>query len=180
MTKDSIRQLMRQRKAECPQWQRTQLSCAAVERVEASGQWQHAQTVLLYHSLPDEVDTHDLVRRAVRDGKRVLLPAVVGEELELRSFRSDDDLQQGAFHILQPSGATFTDTDAIDFALIPGVAFTPDGCRLGRGRGYYDRLLPRLRNAYKVGICWPFQLLPQLPCLPHDVRMDAVVCPHNQ
>lgn len=179
MTKADIRQLMRQRKADCPLQRRAALSLAAIQHVEASAQWQRAQTVLLYHSLPDEVDTHDLILRAAASGKQVLLPVVVGDDLQLRRYDPAVPLSEGAFHILQPTGPAFTDTEAVGFALVPGVAFTPDGCRLGRGRGYYDRLLPRLHNAYKVGLCWPFQLMPQLPSEPHDVRMDDVACAHD-
>lgn len=176
MTKADIRKLMRQRKADCPQQRRAALSLEAILCVEASAQWQRAQTVLLYHSLPDEVDTHDLIRRTAASGKQVLLPVVDGDDLQLRRYYPSATLSEGAFHILEPTGPAFTDTDAVGYALIPGIAFTPDGWRLGRGRGYYDRLLPRLSNAYKVGICWPFQLLPQLPSEPHDVRMDDIAC----
>ena len=65
--------------------------------------------------------------------------------------------------------------DEIDLAVIPGVAFDRHGVRLGRGKGYYDRLLPLMLNAYRIGICFPFQLLEQLPSEPHDVLMNEVV-----
>ena len=60
---------------------------------------------------------------------------------------------------------------------MPGMAFTTDGCRLGRGKGYYDRLLshPELRSVRRIGICFPFQLLPELPVEAHDIRMHRIV-----
>ena len=130
--------------------------------------------MLLYHSLPDEVDTHAFIRRwSAR--KRILLPVVKGDDLELRLYTGDDRLTEGAFHIDEPTGTAFTDYAAIDLAVIPGVAFDRRGNRLGRGKGYYDRLLPRIPTAYKLGLCFPFQLLDQIPAEAHDIPMDEVL-----
>ncbi|MBO4801085.1 MAG: 5-formyltetrahydrofolate cyclo-ligase [Bacteroidaceae bacterium] len=176
MDKKEIRAEIRRRKGLCPQEQRAELSRAAIERLQQTAQWQQAHTVLLYHSLPDEVCTHDLIPEAIRQGKRVLLPVVVGDELELREYQEGSQLAEGAFHIQEPTGTAVTDFATIDLAVIPGVAFTAGGLRLGRGRGYYDRLLSRARVPYLIGLCWPFQLLPDLPAEPHDVKMDEVIC----
>jgi 5-formyltetrahydrofolate cyclo-ligase len=83
-------------------------------------------------------------------------------------------MRVGAYGILEPTGPLFTDYDSIDLAVVPGVAFTRDGVRLGRGKGYYDRLLPRIKSP-KVGICFPFQILESIPTEPFDVKMDEVV-----
>ena len=173
MNKAELRHMIRQRKAACSTEERAALSSAIVARLQTMPQWQQAQTVLLYHSLPDEVCTHDLIRNAIDEGKRVLLPVVVGDDLELRCF-DGQEMKEGSFHIQEPTGEAFTDYTSIDLAVIPGMAFTSDGRRLGRGRGYYDRLLPRLTTTYKVGLCWPFQLVREIPCEPHDIAMDAV------
>lgn len=130
--------------------------------------------MLLYHSLPDEPDTHAFIRQWA-GRKRILLPVVVGDDLELRVYAGDDSLRTGAFHIAEPAGEAFTDYAAIDLAVIPGVAFDRRGNRLGRGKGYYDRLLPRL-TAYKIGVCFPFQRVESLPAEAHDVRMDEIIC----
>ena len=63
----------------------------------------------------------------------------------------------------------------ITFAVIPGVAFDHTGNRLGRGKGYYDRLLPHLSKAFKVGICFPYQLIETIPTEPFDIPMDSVI-----
>lgn len=132
-----------------------------------------ASIVLLYYSLKDEVDTHEFVRKWSRE-KLILLPVVTGEELELRVFTGPEDLATGAYGIGEPTGELFTDYAAIDLAVIPGVAFDAAGNRLGRGKGYYDRLLPRL-TAFKAGICFPFQLVEEVPAEPFDIRMDAII-----
>lgn len=176
MTKQEIRQEIRRRKAACSQEERALLSREVIAKLTASPCWQQAQVILLYHSLPDEVCTHDLISQACNEGKRVLLPVVVGDDLELHEYQGEGSLVEGAFRIQEPTGSLFTNYQAIDLAVIPGVAFTADGQRLGRGRGYYDRLLSRLPDVHKVGICWPFQLISSLPAEPHDLPMDAIIC----
>ena len=137
-------------------------------------QWQQARTILLYHALPDEPDLQTLYD----DNRQLLLPVVVGDDLVLRHYQGDASLQEGAFHILEPTGEDFPQEryDEIDLVLVPGMAFDSEGHRLGRGRGYYDRLLPRLTKAYKVGVCFPFQLVPCVPAEPHDIAVTEIIC----
>lgn len=150
---------------------------AASERLfahlEQSSRFKEAHTVLCYYSLPDEVQTHAFVERW-KDTKRILLPVVVGDDLELRCYTGLQDLAIGAYHIEEPTGALFTDYASIDLTLVPGVSFDKDGNRLGRGKGFYDRLLPKL-SSYNVGICYDFQVSPQIPCEPFDRKMHAVL-----
>ena len=75
---------------------------------------------------------------------------------------------------MEPSGEPFTDYNSIDIAIIPGLAFTQDGKRLGRGKGYYDRLLAQMPSVYKMGLCFPFQLVQDIPMNENDILMDEV------
>lgn len=129
---------------------------------------------MLYHSLSDEVDTHAFIRKWSRK-KRILLPVVIGDNLELRIYTGPEDLAIGAYGIEEPIGEPFTDFAAIDFIAVPGVAFDRSGNRLGRGKGYYDRLLPRIPSAFKAGICFPFQLVEEVPAESFDIRMDEII-----
>ena len=133
-----------------------------------------AKTVLLYHSLSDEVNTHQFIEEWCLK-KQLLLPVVVGEELELRLFQNMNELKIGSFGIAEPTGPLFTDYAKIDFVAVPGMAFDRNGHRLGRGKGYYDRLLPRLTNAYKAGICFPYQVVDEVPVEPTDITMDGII-----
>lgn len=139
--------------------------------------WKEAQTVLLYHALPDEPDLQSLLDEGLLQGKQLLLPVVVGDDLVLKHFKGSDSLREGAFHILEPVGKDFPleQYHQIDLALIPGMAFDCAGHRLGRGRGYYDRLLPRIPQAHTLGICFPFQLLDSIPVESHDINVDEVI-----
>lgn len=139
--------------------------------------FQRAHVVLLYAALPDEVQTLEFLQRWCRR-KQLLLPVVVGNDLELRTFTGTEAMTVGSYGILEPMGLQpFTDFSAIELAIIPGVAFTLDGKRLGRGKGFYDRLLahPAFRNVYKIGVALSHQILPNLPTEQHDVFLDAVV-----
>lgn len=178
-SKSALRAQMRRRKALYTPEQREQLSNDIILKLMALPLWQEARTVLLYHSLPDEVCTHALIKAALQQHKRVLLPVVVGNDLELHQYAVEDALVEGPFHILEPQGEIFTDYDTIDLAVIPGVAFTPDGKRLGRGKGFYDRLLSRLntmpRPTTTIGLAWPCQMLSQIPTEPHDITVQQVI-----
>lgn len=152
----------------------TRQSAEIVAALEAHPAFRAASTILLYHSLKDEVDTHAFIRKWSRE-KRILLPVVTGDDLELRLYTGPEDLAVGAYGIEEPTGARFTDYSAIDLIVVPGVAFDRDGNRLGRGKGYYDRLLPRIPSAYKIGICFPFQVVDEVPAEPFDIRMDEII-----
>ena len=152
----------------------THQSAEILAALEAHPVCRTASIILLYHSLPDEVHTHDFIRKWSTK-KKILLPVVIGNDLELRVYTSPADLAIGAYDIEEPTGALFTDYATIDLVIVPGVAFDRDGNRLGRGKGYYDRLLPRIPSAYKVGICFPFQIVEEVPAAPFDIRMDEII-----
>lgn len=181
MTKQELRREMRARKAKLTAEMRLAQSRMVCEQVLRHPRWQTAHTVLLYHALPDEVDTSLLMEQA--GPRTLLLPVVKGDELELRVW--SDELHKGAFGILEPStGALVEDYQSIDLVIVPGVAFDLGCHRLGRGKGYYDKLFARMNASisssacvrnYKIGICFDFQRVELLPHEPHDVLMDEVI-----
>lgn len=134
-----------------------------------------AKTILLYHSLPDEVYTHELVDELTLT-KTIVLPVVVNDILELRLYKGKDDLKLSSYNIWEPTGEVFTDYDKIDVVVVPGVGFDSFGNRIGRGKGYYDKLLPKI-SAKKLGICFPFQYLTKesIPTEAHDIPMDKII-----
>ena len=151
------------------------ISLSLLQRVENHPRFQASQTILLYHSLPDEVFTHDFINRWAGE-KDIILPAVTGDELTLYHYTGPSCLIIGAYGIAEPTGNPFTDYEHITLAIIPGMAFDHQGHRLGRGKGYYDRLLPHLSNAYKIGLCYPFQWMDEvIPHEPHDQWRDEVI-----
>lgn len=174
--KSELRRFIRAQKKRHTAAQLAAMSEEICSRVLASAWWQEASTLLLYYPLADEVDVRPLIREAFEDGKRVLLPVCVGDELELRLYEGEASLAKGAFGIMEPRGSLFAPEHYpdIQLAVIPGMAFDRAGHRLGRGKGYYDRLLPKLTKARLQGICFPFQLLDEVPADTHDIPVHAV------
>ena len=175
MTKQELRRFIRTQKTQMSD-RLEAMSEGICSRVLRSAWWQEAGTLLLFYPLADEVDVRPLLRDAFESGKRVLLPVVKGEELELRHYVGEDSLAAGAFGIMEPHGPLLPPEryGEIELAIVPGMAFDKAGHRLGRGKGYYDRLLPLLSHARLQGICFPFQLLDEVPAEPHDVVVHAV------
>lgn len=171
-SKALLRQQMREAKKQ-HQEQLAKMSEAIVERLYP--RLEGKRVVMAYWPLPDEVDIRPLLAHLVAEGHTVLLPKVLDDEhMELRRYRSEADLAEGAFHIMEPVGEAFDDTEQIDMALVPGMAFDAAGHRLGRGKGYYDRFLSAHSELYRVGVCFPFQRVAEVPSEEHDVCMNEV------
>ncbi len=174
--KKQLRTLIRQRKGMVSEEQRRAASDAVCSRIVRHDAWQKASTIMLYNALSDEVDLSDLIKEALHEGKRVLLPVVVGDsEMEVRLVTSATVFSSGSFGIREPEGEAFIDFEEIDLAIVPGMAFDAEGHRLGRGRGYYDRFLPRLKKAFLLGVCFSWQLVERVPTDAFDRRVDEVV-----
>ena len=171
VSKSSLRQYIREQKSRHTAAELAAMSELANDGVLASAWWREAGTLLLYYPLADEVDVRLLIRVAFESGKRVLLPVVRGDELELRLYEGEASLMEGAFGIMEPTGPLFPSEQygEIELAIIPGMAFDRSGHRLGRGRGY------RLPEARLVGVCFSFQLLDEVPADSHDVSMQEVM-----
>ena len=176
MDKLQLRKEIKQRKSQFTAQQLYEQSLPVIQRLLAHPRLREARTVMLYHSLPDEVYTHTLADSLLLGGKTILMPRVTGEgTMELRRYTGPRDLSPGAYGIMEPSGDTFDDYADIDLAIVPGVAFDLVGNRLGRGKGYYDRLLPLIPGAYRIGVCFAFQLADSIPTDGHDIKMNEVI-----
>ena len=154
--------------------QRLRASAAIFSAVERLPEFRAARPVAVFAALPDEPATDEVLARWAST-RRVVLPRVEGDAMRFYACRPDA-LVFGAFGILEPQGERPCPAGEIDLVVCPGVAFTADGRRLGRGRGYYDRYLgdPAFRG-FRVGVCYAHQLVDDLPVEPHDVRMDRVI-----
>ncbi len=175
MDKSEVRRIMRERKRAVPPEEKLRRSELIMQRVEQSDAFRQASVVLLYWSMADEVQTHRFVERWYRQ-KTLLLPCVDGDDLRLRQYTGPDCLVAGEqFGIGEPTGEEWTDLEAVELIVVPGVAFDGRGHRMGRGRGFYDRLLKSTPRAVKIGVGYDFQMLDAVPVEPHDVNMDLVI-----
>ena len=144
------------------------------KRLEETELFRQARCIALYNAIPGEVQTAGLLEKWF-DKKQLLLPLVVGNDLRLLPYEGLDTLKPGAFGILEPIDpkTTVPETD-IDLIIVPGVAFDRQLNRMGRGKGYYDRLLSTLQVP-KIGICFDFQLQDMIPIEPFDKKMDMII-----
>lgn len=131
-----------------------------------------AENILMYHSLPDELSTIKFLKKW-HHRKRFFLPRVNGVNLDILPYE-ESRLELGSFHIEEPTGTDVADVNDIELMIIPAVAFDRNGNRLGRGKGFYDRLLAT-SHATKIGVGYEFQLFDSIPSEPHDVAMDMVI-----
>lgn len=144
-----------------------------LRKVELLPEFAHSKCLFLYYSMPDEVATHTFVKKW-SDTKEIYLPVIEEGEMRLRLYSRDNRFKTGAFNIMEPQGNLCVDYNVIGLAIVPGVAFDRQGFRLGRGKGYYDRVLPLLTCA-KAGICFDFQITENVPADEWDVPMDYVI-----
>ncbi len=175
--KKQLRREIAARVRALPQTVREQASEAIRRRVLALPEYAAAGSLFLYIAMPTEPDTRGILERALRDGKRVYVPKCIGKgEMLAVRIRGLDDLAPGAYGILEPVDCSETaEPSALDLILVPCVAASPDGKRLGHGAGFYDRFLEH--NADKtVCLCFSAALSDAIPTEPTDVPMRRVVC----
>lgn len=127
---------------------------------------------MLYASLPDEVQTLDFIE-AWRHRKTIILPTVVGDDIIPVELADDVTFAEGDFHIPEPQSHPYT--GGFDLIVVPGMAFDSNGHRLGRGKGYYDRFLAQHPKVHTIGLCFDFQLLPEVPSESHDRIIDEII-----
>ena len=168
--KKALRRQMRERKAQLtPEAKQAEADrvFSSIEKMEA---FQQAEHILLYYSLPDELPTHIILERWHKM-KKVYLPRVKGDDLEIVAYTGELD-DHNEFHIGEPVGPV---VDFIpELIIVPAVALDTDCHRMGRGRGYYDRLLSA-SHSYLIGVALDCQLVPSVPCEAHDQKLNAIV-----
>lgn len=174
--KAATRQRMKQLRERTPASARRQRSERIAQQLALLPEYQAAKCVLFYSPTRGEVDLSAVEAHARAEGKRLVYPRVVGDSLTLHEVRSPDELSPGAFNILEPiEEAPLVAPSAIELALIPALAIDLHGTRLGWGGGFYDRLLPSLEFAFRCGLIYDFQLIPESPREAHDCPLNAAI-----
>lgn len=160
--------------------ERATASAEACALLEQQAIWRSAKSVLFYAPLADEVDIWRLLEDSLAAGKTVALPRFQPEQKAYVACligRADFDLQPGRFGIREPKeSCPSIPLNRLDLILVPGVAFDLQGHRLGRGKGYYDRLLAVSAGA-ACGVAFDQQIVSQVPSEPHDVRLSCILTP---
>lgn len=178
-SKQELRALLSQKRN--AEKDRTEKSLAIAVKILAMPQIDIANMISCYVSFRSEVETHDLIRRLLEQKKSVAVPWCQGNELRLTRIESINDLAPRTLGLLEPVQSIRMDASRqfcpsnVDVFLVPGLAFTPAGDRLGYGRGYYDRMLVRSPRSLKIGLAFDIQVVEAIPVNRFDIRLNSIV-----
>ena len=171
--KRTIRRAVRAEIAKLSSSEKKSISSQIFSAIAELQEVRQASVVALFASLPDEPQTGEIIEQLAQS-KRIVLPRIEGEEMKF--YDISEGLREGAFSIMEPIATTPVEPSEIDVMIVPGVAFTSDGARLGRGKGFYDKYLSLNGfRAYTIGVCYPCQIVENIPTEEHDRSLDRVV-----
>lgn len=157
--------------------QKKQASLRVCQKIQKTSFFRDAKTIGFYAAAQDEIDLFPLVEKALNLGKKIYFPRIQRGRIEFRQVQNvDSDFRIGTFKIREPHPKrTVKRIRPLDLILVPGRAFDARGARLGRGGGYYDRLLAKWRSSVRLGVAFRKQKVKSIPVLKHDIHMDAVI-----
>lgn len=174
MDKRLVRRQVREALAAVSPEEKTQKSTMLALALLVHPAVRSAKVVALFSPLPDEPQIGEIIELMSRE-RIVLLPRVEGDVMCFYPF-SPEAMSKGSYGIMEPMcGEPFAPAE-IDVIIVPGVAFTADGLRMGRGKGFYDKYMSQEGfKAHKIGVCYSQQVVTSLPCERHDIPMNEVL-----
>ncbi len=172
MKKEDIRRHVKARKTLLDNAERQKAALSVFRKLENLAAFAMSDRILMYHSLPDELSTLEFIEKW-HNRKRFFLPRVNGVDLEILPY-DRTRMHLGAFRIEEPSGDDCQDPADMELVVVPAVAYDIHGNRVGRGKGYYDRLLPKMR-ALKIGVAYDFQIFDEIDIDSFDIPVDMVI-----
>jgi 5-formyltetrahydrofolate cyclo-ligase len=154
-------------------------SLAAGTLLVQTAEFMHAQVIMVYLNMPQEVDTSPIILRAWQEGKQVVAPKLAWNDhtmLPVEITTLTTHTQTGPAGIREPRSGQLIPIDCIDLMIVPGLAFGTHGQRLGRGGGFYDRFLAQPKfHGISCGLAFEPQVAEDLPLQPHDVILNLLV-----
>ena len=175
MDKKELRRAIRERKRAMTEEEIVSRSAKLGVLFTQSDAYKNAKTIYGYLPYNQEVRTVPMLEQALRDGKRVAVPKVYGDEMKFLYLDDLTKVSKGYAGIPEPiaDGPVADDTTAL--VLMPGLAFDPQGHRIGYGGGFYDKVLAAEPNHPTLALCYEFQMLPVLDTEEHDIPVDTVL-----
>ncbi len=175
MDKKELRRAIREKKRAMTSEQIEAKSAKLGELFAASEAYQNAKTIYGYHPYYQEVRTVPMLERALREGKRVAVPKCYGDKMKFIYMTDLSQVEKGYAGIPEPIADGPEADDETALVLMPGLAFDPQGHRIGYGGGFYDKFLAREPNHPTLALCYDFQMLPKLETEKFDIPVDTVI-----
>lgn len=175
MDKTELRREIRARKRAMTEAEIEERSARLARLFFASGAYQNAKTIYGYLPYNQEVRTVPMLERALKDGKKVAVPKVYGDEMKFLYLDDLNAVAKGYAGIPEPIADEPVAHDETALVLMPGLAFDPQGHRIGYGGGFYDKFLAAEPNHPTLALCYEFQMLPKLDVEDHDIPVDTVL-----
>jgi 5-formyltetrahydrofolate cyclo-ligase len=157
-------------------------SNAIMDKITSLDIYKHSKVVFIYMDFKNEVMTSNLIKRMLSEKKRVVIPYTdsINTVLIPSEITKESDLKQNSFGYFEPKSILPVNIEEIDLVIVPGVVFDMNLNRIGFGKGYYDKILNRLKpSAKKVALAHDFQVLEDIPAEEHDVKMDMIITEKN-
>ena len=179
--KEALRKTMREKRTKIAGEAKSDMDAAICAQLLArSDIVSDDSPVAVYLASPREIDLSLFIEKMLAKGVMIVAPRWNGKTYEMAKLESlnPSSLRRGPMGILEPENAEIIPPECIRAWIVPGLAFTRDGRRLGYGGGWYDRLLGAAPpDAVKLGVAYPFQILPSIPCEETDIMLSDVVHP---
>ena len=175
MDKKELRRAIRERKRAMTEEEIASRSARLGELFAQSEAYRNAATIYGYLPYNQEVRTVPMLEQAIRDGKKVAVPKVYGDIMKFIYLEDLSQVEKGYAGIPEPIADEPVAHDETALVLMPGLAFDPQGHRIGYGGGFYDKFLSREPNHPTVALCYDFQVLPELETEEFDIPVDTVL-----
>ena len=175
MDKKELRRSIRERKRAMTEEEIVQRSEKLGVLFAQSDAYKNARTIYGYLPYNQEVRTVPMLEQALKDGKKVAVPKVYGEEMKFLYLDDLTKVEKGYAGIPEPIADGPVADDETALVLMPGLAFDPAGHRIGYGGGFYDKFLAAEPNHPTLALCYEFQMLPELHTEEHDIPVDTVL-----
>lgn len=175
MDKKELRRTIRERKRAMTEEEIVSRSEKLGVLFSQSEAYKAAKTIYGYLPYNQEVRTIPMLEQALKDGKRVAVPKVYGDEMKFLYLDDLSQVEKGYAGIPEPIADGPVADDDTALVLMPGLAFDPSGHRIGYGGGFYDKFLAAEPNHPTLALCYEFQMLPELHTEEHDIPVDTVL-----
>ncbi|WP_353093425.1 5-formyltetrahydrofolate cyclo-ligase [Tissierella praeacuta] len=180
MDKRFLRDKILQKRAELSTENIVKYSNIMEDKLYEMAAYEEAKTIMSFISFSDEVNTHEIIKKSIKNGKSVVVPITIPKTKEMKVSKLLDfsELELGYYNILTPKKefTRFVDPNTIDLILVPGVVFARNGYRVGYGGGYYDRFLSKLdKKVNTIGLAFDLQIVDEVPRDSFDIPVDLII-----